>query len=128
MGSHGDVGISVGTEGVVLQTPSWTPTNARRRWGPATGKDWGGEGTSHPVLSSGSPRPCSAGKGLVPGGSKRASPPGQQPKRGDGTDRSPDSALCSPPALSHAHKLTDPVPAKGQEYEAGCRVPPLQRS
>lgn len=39
VGSHGDVGISVGTEGVALQTPSWTPTSARRPWGPATGWD-----------------------------------------------------------------------------------------
>lgn len=51
MGSHGDVGIAVGTEGVALQTPSWTPANACRRWGPATGCDRGGEGTSRPVLS-----------------------------------------------------------------------------
>lgn len=50
MGSHGDVGISVGTEGVALRAPSRTPASAGRRGGPAAGWDpgWGGHLASLP--------------------------------------------------------------------------------
>lgn len=80
VGSHGDVGISVGTGGQAeLQTPSWTQTSgllpapARRchRWAlpPWEPASRCAEAPCIPprrTPAPGSPCPCSAGKGFVP--------------------------------------------------------------
>lgn len=116
MGSHGDVGISVGTKGVALQTPSWTPASASPATGWAPG--WRGDLVSHTraLLSSGF-----AGKGLVPAGSERVICRDSRPRAGMEQTCLLTAALGSPSALSHAHKLSDPIPGMAQEYEAGCQ-------